>query len=63
MNLSNTYILNLEYTNYHCIISGISNSEAINLLQNIDFTEKRGTLQKIGTKSNFDAINFSEILI
>ena len=44
MNLSNTYILNIKNTNYQCIISGISKGEAINLLQNIDLTEKSGTL-------------------
>ena len=30
-------------TNYRCIISGISKSEALNLMQNIDLTEKCGT--------------------
>ena len=44
MNLSNIYILNIKYADYHCIISGISKSESINLLQNIDLTEKCGTL-------------------
>ena len=36
-NLGNIAILNIEYTNYRCIITGISKSEAINLMQNIDF--------------------------
>ena len=40
MNLSNIAILNIKGSNYHCIISRISKSEAIKLLQNIDFTEK-----------------------
>ena len=30
--------------NYRCIISGISKSEGLNLMQNIDLTEKCGTL-------------------
>ena len=30
--------------NYHCIINGISKSEAKNLMQNIDLSEKSGTL-------------------
>ena len=29
---------------YHCIVSGISKSEVINILQNIDWTEKGRTL-------------------
>ena len=44
MNLNNIYILNIKYVNYHCIISGISKSEATKLLQNIDLTEKSRTL-------------------
>ena len=30
----------LKVSDYHCIISGISKSEVINLMQNIDLTEK-----------------------
>ena len=37
-------ILNIKGADYHCIISGISKSEAINLMQNIHFTEKSRTL-------------------
>ena len=44
MNLCNIYFLNIKHTDYCCIISGISNSEAMKVLQNIDFTEKKGTL-------------------
>ena len=32
--------LNIKGSNYHCIISRIRKNEAINLLQNIDLTEK-----------------------
>ena len=42
--LSNIYILNIKNVNYCCVTNGISKSEAIKLLQNIDLTEKRGTL-------------------
>ena len=35
-------ILNIKGSDYSCIISGIGKSEAIKLLQNIDFTEKSG---------------------
>ena len=41
MNLSDIAILNIESADYCCIISGISKSEAINLMQNIHLTEKR----------------------
>ena len=44
MNLSNIFILKIKSADYCCIITGISKSEAINLLQNIDLTEKTGTL-------------------
>ena len=44
MNLSNITILNIKGPDYRCIISGISKSEAINLMQNTDLTEKSGTL-------------------
>ena len=40
MNLSNIAILNMQGVDYCCIIDGISKSEAINLMQNIDLTEK-----------------------
>ena len=43
-NLSNIYILNMKGTDYRCIISKISKSKAINLMQNIDLPEKSGTL-------------------
>ena len=46
MNLSDIYILNIKNVNYCCIINGISKSEAIKLLQNIDLTEKSRTLKK-----------------
>ena len=49
MNLSNIAILNIKSGNYHCIISGISKSEAINLMQNTDLYQKSGTL--LGHKS------------
>ena len=40
MNLSDIAILNIKGADYRCIISGISKSKAITLIQNIDFTEK-----------------------
>ena len=44
MNLSDIAILNIKTADYQCIISGISGDEAINLMQNMDLTEKSGTL-------------------
>ena len=44
MNLSDIDILNIKSADYRCNISGISKSEAINLMQNINSTEKSGTL-------------------
>ena len=41
MNLSDIAILNIKGSDYHCIISRISKSQAIKLLQNIDLTEKK----------------------
>ena len=44
MNPSDIAILSIKASDYHCIISLISENEAINLIQNADLTEKSGTL-------------------
>ena len=44
MNFSDIAILNIKSDDYRCIISAISKSEAINLMQNIDLIEKSGAL-------------------
>ena len=44
VNLSDIVILNIKGSDYCCIISGISENEAINLIQNIDLTEKSRVL-------------------
>ena len=44
MNLSDITILNIEGSDYCCIISLISKNGAINLMQNADLTEKGKTL-------------------
>ena len=44
MNLSEIGILDIKGSDYCHIISKIGKSEAINLIQNIDLTEKSGTL-------------------
>ena len=47
MNLNDIAILNIKSADYPCVINGISKSEAINLMQNIDLTAKSGTLRSI----------------
>ena len=47
MNLSDISVLNINNADYYCIISGISKSGAINLMQNIDLTEKKWNIIKI----------------
>ena len=44
MNLDQISILHIKGSDYGCIITLISKNEAINLLQNTDFTEKSETL-------------------
>ena len=39
VNLSNIAILKMKNAVYHCVITGISKSEAIKLLQNINFND------------------------
>ena len=44
MNLSNIAILKIKNADYCLFINGISKSEAVNLMQNINLIEKSGTL-------------------
>ena len=44
MNLSDITVLNIKSADYCCIISGISKSETINLMQDTDLTGKSGAL-------------------
>ena len=46
MNLSDIAILNIKGSDYRCIISLISKNEAINLIQNVDLTEKNQIIIK-----------------
>ena len=43
MNLSYIAILNIKGADYCCVISGISKSETIKLMQNIDLPKKKET--------------------
>ena len=47
INLSDIAILNINGSDYHCIISLMRNNEAINLLQNADLTEKKELHKKV----------------
>ena len=44
MNLRDISILKIKGSDYRCIISLISKTGALNLMQNADLTEKSGTL-------------------
>ena len=46
MNLRDIAILNMKSSNYCCIASLISKNEGINLLQNVDLTEKKEHYKK-----------------
>ena len=46
MNLNVNVILKIHSVDYSCIINEISKSEAINLLQNADLTEKNWGILK-----------------
>ena len=46
MNLSDIAILNIKGSDYCCIISLISKNEAINVMQNADLIEKKGSVIK-----------------
>ena len=39
MNLSDIAILNIKGADHYCIVSRISKSDAINLMENMDFTK------------------------
>ena len=41
MNLDDIAILNINGADYRCVIAGTSKTEVINLMQNIDFSEKK----------------------
>ena len=43
LSLRDTAILKFKDTSYRCIITGLSKSEAINVVQSIDSTERSGT--------------------
>ena len=44
LNLCDIAILKIKNVDYRCIVTGISKSEAINLMQNTNLTKNSGTL-------------------
>ena len=58
-NLSDTAVLNIKGSDCGCIISRISKSETIKLLQNIDLTEKSGTFSKNKYQEQFFSHKFT----
>ena len=60
MNLRNIAISKIKNADYPDLNTRISKYEAINLLQNIDFNEKKWNIK---IRNNFDAINVLETLI
>ena len=44
INLNDYGILNIQNVDYCCNINGISKSNNVNILQNVDLTEERGVL-------------------
>ena len=68
INLSDIAILIIKGSDYCCIISGISKNDAINLMPNVDLTEKSGTLIKHKSllshiKMGIDILMFGDIEI
>ena len=45
MNISDIAIWIIKSADYDCVISGITKSETINVMQNIDLTKKSGTFK------------------
>ena len=67
MNLNDITIINVKGSDYHCIISLISKSKAIKLIQNNDLTKKSGTLLNKKLLSNIkmgkEVLTFRDIEI
>ena len=61
MDLGDIAILNIKSADYCCIISAISKSEAINVMQNIDLTEKKQNIIK--NKNLLSHIKMSEEIL
>ena len=49
MNLGDIAILNSKNTDYRCVISEISECEPINLVENVNLTEKKEQYNNIRT--------------
>ena len=62
MNLDDIAILNINGADYRCVIAGTSKIEVINLMQNIDFSEKKAKHYKI-QKKLFSHIKMGEEIL
>ena len=60
INLCDIATLNIKSDDYLCIVSGISKSEAINLIQNTYLSKKGGDYKY---PQQFEAIDLLEVLI
>ena len=49
MNVSDIAVLNIKSVGYRCIITGISKIGSINLMQNINLTEKSRTFKDLSS--------------
>ena len=59
MNFSYIDISNIKSADYCCIVKGISKSEAIKLLQNIDLAEKKWSIIKNKYQKQFCSRKFT----
>ena len=61
----NIAILNIKAAGYCRIIRGVIKGEAINLIQDIDLTEKKKhkNLLKLNVRSSLEAVNLLRILM
>ena len=61
MDLNDNAILNIEGSDYCCVISRISKNKAIRLMHNANLIEKSGTLQSI--KNLFSCIKMGKEIL
>ena len=60
VNLDDIAILNINGADYRCVIAGTSKTEVINLMQNIDFSEKKKAKNYKIQKKLFSHIKMGE---
>ena len=60
MNISDIAVLNIKGVDYCCIIRGISKNEVIDLMQNVNLTEKSRTLKQKSVKVGKEILIFGD---